>query len=261
MSDTRDTLQTTGTTYPATTSPTGNTSMTGTPSGGDVVDTAKQEAAGVADTAKHEAKEVGREARTQLTSLYHQTAGEMKDQAAQRQQRLAEGLQSAGSELRGMADSGTQQGVATDVVRQVSHRLDRAGSWLGSRDPGELVEEVKRYARRRPVVFLAAAALTGIVVGRLTRSLAAGSPDSNGSRGAYGDGNGRALGGTGAYGGGQVYGTGAAYAGDQYGATPNGALPNGATDESPTPIYDATAVREGSPDAWEVSEHDRPDAL
>ncbi|MFH8252267.1 hypothetical protein ACH3VR_18015 [Microbacterium sp. B2969] len=271
MSDTRDTLPTGGSSYPTTTSPTENTSTTGKPSAGDVVDTAKQEAAGVADTAKEQAKEVGREAKTQLKSLYHQTRDEVSDQAAHRQQRLADGLRSAGDELRGMADSSSQNGVASDVVRQVSHRLDHAGSWLSSRDPGQVLDEVKRYARRRPVVFLAAAAVAGIVVGRLTRSLAAGSPSSP-SR----------YTGTGYTGSGYPGATGSGYPGTngRMGAYDSGdgyRAPD--TGGSGTPIYDATSssptLRSTAADGTradqepddalyrqgEVSGDDRPDTL
>ncbi|WP_243075520.1 hypothetical protein [Microbacterium sp. SS28] len=201
MSDIRDTLPTGGDSTPAGTSPTTYpttpstypSSTSGTSSGdagsgldaakheaAHVAGTAKDEAKHVAATAKEEAKEVGREARTQISRLYDEARGELSMQAADRQDRLAEGLRTAGGELRSMADSSTDGGIATDVVRQVSHRLDGMASWLGSRDPGAVLDEVKRYARRRPGMFLAFAALAGVAVGRLTRSLAAGSPDGNG---------------------------------------------------------------------------------
>ena len=160
-----------------------------------VAGTAKDEAKHVARTAKEEAKEVGREARTQFSRLYDETRMELSDQAAQRQTKLADGLRSASDELQGMASSSSDGGVATDLVRQAAQRLSGAASWLGDRNPSDVLDEVKRYARRRPVVFLGAAALAGVLVGRLTRSLAAGEPDSDqdyasrrgltGSTGAY----------------------------------------------------------------------------
>lgn len=207
MSNTRDTLPTGGEDYPAgtspnvyTTTPGGSTTLGGsttaagsgtsssTPGSGDVKETAKQEASNVAGTAKdeakhvastvkEEAKEVGREARTQFSRLYDEARMELSDQAAHRQDRLAQGLRSASDELQGMAASSTQGGVATDLVRQAAHRLDGASSWLSARDPGAVLDEVKRYARRRPVVFLGIAALAGVVVGRLTRAIAAGEPE------------------------------------------------------------------------------------
>jgi len=60
-----------------------------------VAGTAKDEAKHVARTAKDEAKEVGREARTQISRLYDETRMELSDQAAHRQDRLAQGLRSA----------------------------------------------------------------------------------------------------------------------------------------------------------------------
>jgi hypothetical protein len=146
-----------------------------------VAGTAKDEAAHVARTAGHEAKQVGREARTQFSHLYDQTRVELSDQAAHRQTQLAQGLRSASDELHGMASSTSDGGVATDVVRQAAQRLGGAASWLDARDPGAVLNEVKRYARRRPMVFLGVAALAGVVVGRLTRSLAAGEPESDGA--------------------------------------------------------------------------------
>jgi ElaB/YqjD/DUF883 family membrane-anchored ribosome-binding protein len=142
-----------------------------------VAGTAKDEAAHVARTAGHEAKQVGREAKTQISRLYDEARMELSDQAAHRQDRLAQGLRSASDELHGMASSSTDGGVATDLVRQAAQRLNGAASWLGDRDPGAVLEEVKRYARRRPLVFLGVAALAGVVVGRLTRSIAAGEPE------------------------------------------------------------------------------------
>jgi vacuolar-type H+-ATPase subunit H len=144
-----------------------------------VAGTAKDEAKHVARTAKEEAKEVGREARTQVSRLYDEARTELSDQAAHRQDRLAQGLRSASDELQSMASSSTNGGVATDLVRQAATRLNGAASWLGDRQPGDVLEEVKRYARRRPVVFLGLAALAGVVVGRLTRSIAAGEPESD----------------------------------------------------------------------------------
>ena len=65
------------------------------------------------------------------------------------------------------------------MVQQVSARLSSASSWLGDRDPSSVLDEVKRFARRRPGTFILAAAITGIVVGRLTRALASNASDAS----------------------------------------------------------------------------------
>ncbi|MCT1378519.1 hypothetical protein M4C64_17120, partial [Microbacterium sp. p3-SID337] len=131
----------------------------------------------VLGTAKDEAATVVGEAKTQAKDLYAQTQRELSEQANAQQQRLAGGLRSVSDELGSMASNSEGSGVASDLVQQVSGRLSAAASWLGDRDPGSVLTEVKRYARRKPGTFILAAAIGGIVVGRLTRALAANASD------------------------------------------------------------------------------------
>lgn len=152
------------------------------------VDTAKQEAADLKDTAttqakdvlgtaKDEAATVVSEAKVQAKDLYAQTQKEIREQAGTQQQRIAVGLGAIGDELGSMARNSEGSGVTSDLVQQASTRLSSAASWLGERDPSSVLEEVKRFARRRPGTFILGAAVAGIVVGRLTRALAANASD------------------------------------------------------------------------------------
>ena len=145
----------------------------------EIKDTAVSEAGHVVDTAKDEAC-VGRasEAKTQAKDLYAQTQRELKDQASTQQQRIAGGLRSVSDELDSMAANSSSNGLASDLVRQVSGRLSTASTWLGDRDPSSLLQEVKSYARRKPGVFILGAAVAGVLVGRLTRALAANASDA-----------------------------------------------------------------------------------
>ena len=58
---------------------------------------------------------------------------------------------------------------------------------LQTRDPGELLDEVRSFARRKPGLFLLGAAAAGIVAGRLTSGVKAAhsdsGPSSNGTTG------------------------------------------------------------------------------
>ncbi|MCT1364704.1 MULTISPECIES: hypothetical protein [unclassified Microbacterium] len=143
----------------------------------DLKDTAATQAKDVLGTAKDEAATVVGEAKTQAKDLYAQTQRELSEQANTQQQRLAGGLRSVSDELGSMASNSEGSGVASDLVQQVSGRLSDAASWLSDRDPGAVLTEVKRYARRKPGTFILAAAIGGIVVGRLTRALAANASD------------------------------------------------------------------------------------
>lgn len=147
----------------------------------DLKDATADQAKDVLDTAKEEAATVATEAKAQAKDLFAQTQRELAEQAHTQQQRLAGGLRSVSDELDSMAANSEGTGIAGDLVQQVSGRLSAAASWLGDRDPGSVLTEVKRFARRNPGTFILAAAVAGIVVGRLTRALAANASDDKDS--------------------------------------------------------------------------------
>jgi len=179
----------------ASTSDTGKTEVA-KDEAGRVADSAKDAAVDVAEVAKDEAATVAHEAQLQAKQLYHQTQSELREQAAVQQQRVADGLRSIGDELQQMARSSEQQGVASDLVGQAASRTQSVARWLDERDPGSLLQEVKSYARRNPGTFIAAAALTGVLAGRLTRALASGGDDSSSTAGSGTAGSGTAGSGT-----------------------------------------------------------------
>lgn len=164
------------------------------------VDVAKEQAAAVrhgaadagqhvADVAKDQAQSVVAEAGSQTADLLRQARSELTDQANAQQQRVARGLHALGDELQSMAQRSEQPGVATDLARQASSKTHDIASWLDSREPGQLVQELRAFARQRPGTFLLAAAGAGLLAGRLTRGVKdASSTDSSGSaHGAAGD--------------------------------------------------------------------------
>ncbi len=144
--------------------------------------TAKDAAHDVAHTGAGEAKAVAGEAKDQLKGLVSQTGRQLSDQASTQQQRLADGFGAVGGDLSRMADADESGGLAGELVRRAAGHVSTVGSWLGDRDPQQLLHEVTGFARRRPGTFIAVAALAGIVIGRLSRSIAAGSTES-GARG------------------------------------------------------------------------------
>ncbi len=138
---------------------------------GKVAGTAKEQASRVADTARQETRRTVGEARHQAQDLLRQGQSELSSQAAAQQERLASGLRSFSSELDRLAEGAEEPGPATQVARWASHVADNAGRWLEDRDPSSVMDEVRRYARRRPGTFILAAAGLGLVVGRVARSL------------------------------------------------------------------------------------------
>lgn len=143
-----------------------------------VAEDAKQGAAQVADTVKEETRGVAHDAQRQAKDVYHQVRGEAADQASAQQQRAASGLHSLASELDQMAGGAQERGVASDLAQQAAQRVHSVATWLEAREPGDLVEELRAFARRRPGTFLAGAAAVGLVAGRMTRGLADGSDET-----------------------------------------------------------------------------------
>jgi hypothetical protein len=184
-----------GTTTGGTT--TGGTTTGGTAAGGtasktdaakeqtaEVTRQAKDAAQNVAETAKSETAHVASEVKTNAKDLLYRAKSDLTEQTSTQQQKVAEGLRSISDELRTMASSPDQPGVASDLARQAAERSSAIASWLEARDPGSLLNEVKSFARQRPGAFLMLAAGAGVLAGRLTRSLAA--PEANANRAAPG---------------------------------------------------------------------------
>jgi hypothetical protein len=123
----------------------------------------------VAGTAAEQAANVAQEVKTQARDLVGEARGQVQDQARAGQQKAADGIRALSQELREMADGGQQSGTVSEVARQAADRADRLADWLGRREPGDLVEEVRSFARRRPARSCSARRSPAVVVGRLTR--------------------------------------------------------------------------------------------
>jgi hypothetical protein len=140
---------------------------------GHLKDTTREASRDVAGTAREQAADVAQDVRQQTRRLAGETRDQLTDQAMQRKDAAVEGLRSIGDELRTMARHEGQSGWATQLVRQGADYTDQAANYLQNRRPGELLDEVRGLARRRPGTFLLGAAVAGAVAGRLVRALAA----------------------------------------------------------------------------------------
>jgi hypothetical protein len=152
--------------------------------GGSTVETAKGEAAnikdraagaasGVKDAAKSEVSNVAGEAKYQARNLVDRTRSQLRGQASNQQSQLASKLNSWASELGSMGAKSEDSGPMSNVAQEASRRVGEISHWLDNHEPGDLLDEVKRFARRRPGTFLAIAAAAGVVTGRLTRGAVA----------------------------------------------------------------------------------------
>ena len=174
---------------PPTTAGTGATTATTTsPSTADVAkdeatnvqQTAVQAGSQVASTATDQAKEVVQETQRQAKDLLDQGRTQVREQVISQQQKAGQSLSALAQELRGLAD-GTSSGApgpARDLLQQASGMVETFASKLQNREPAELLDEVRSFARRKPGMFLLGAAAAGVLAGRLTSGVKASHDDS-----------------------------------------------------------------------------------
>jgi hypothetical protein len=142
--------------------------------------TAKDEGKRVAGVAKDEASRVTGEAKAQLRSLLEDTTSQVEEQSRAQKAKLADTVRAFGQDLDSMTSQGNgSDGLAGQVVHQVADQARTLAGHLDDREPRDLLEDVRSFARRRPGAFLLGAMAAGVVVGRLTRGAKAAEDDSS----------------------------------------------------------------------------------
>jgi hypothetical protein len=137
----------------------------------DVGNSAREAGSHVAQSATDQARQVVSETGRQARDLLGEAKGQVREQASTQQHQAAQQLQAVASELSEMAAKGGQSGLATQVAQEAAERVRGVASWLDQREPGDLLDGVRDFARRHPGRFLVGAAVAGVVAGRLTRGL------------------------------------------------------------------------------------------
>ncbi|MFF5638799.1 hypothetical protein [Streptomyces sp. NPDC012825] len=140
-------------------------------------------AAEVGGTAKEQAGNVVGEAAAQAKDLAGELRNQLQGQAETQTQRLAENVRRLSHELRELGDNGKPDSTMADLARRAADGGHRMASHVENRGPDGLVSDLQSFARRRPGVFLAGAALAGFVVARAGKSIGAASSGGTGGTG------------------------------------------------------------------------------
>jgi hypothetical protein len=140
---------------------------------------AKDAGGHVAQTAADQARELAVETRQQGHNLMQEGRQQLQEQVVSEQQRAARRLTTIADELAEIAEGRSTSATMSAVARQGADQLHQLASWLQNREPGDLLEEVRSFARRRPGAFLFGAALAGVAVGRITGAGVAAVKESN----------------------------------------------------------------------------------
>ena len=151
-----------------------------------VARTAKQDVRELAGTVRSQAEQVKGELAGQARGMLAETQGQLQAQADLQASRLAGALFQVGSQAVALSQGRPEQaGPLVDYAEQAATWLDDRASYIEERGLEGLATDVVDFARRRPGVFLAGAAVVGFGVGRLLRS---GAVSAGGdTNGAYGE--------------------------------------------------------------------------
>lgn len=138
----------------------------------------------VTEQARAQARDVIGEARSQARGLADTTVSEVRDQARTRGQQAAGGLRTFADQLGSLASGNTEQaGPLVDYLEEGRARVNRFAERLDE-GPDAVLDDVRRFARQRPMAFLASAGVLGFLAGRMVRAgKAASSSDTGGTAG------------------------------------------------------------------------------
>ena len=150
-----------------------------------VADQASQIATTAGDEVKHVAAEASEgvraavdEARTQAQSFISSTRDEVLSQAEVRTAKASEGLRGIATQFQAISNGRPEEAPQlSGYLREAEQRVSAFATRLDDRGPQGVMEDVTRFARRRPGAFLLCAAGVGFVAGRAVRAGAAASRD------------------------------------------------------------------------------------
>jgi len=106
----------------------------------------------------------------QTQEVLEDARGLLMDQARVQRDHLVDLLGTMGSDLDRMRIQ-APSGLAADLVSQTAHHLRSLRTQLDGREPSDVLDDVRRFARRRPGTFLLGALAAGLVAGRLARGM------------------------------------------------------------------------------------------
>lgn len=114
---------------------------------------------GIVDQAKQAVENVAGQAREQVTT-----------QVAAQKDKAAGAIGGVADALRQTSGSMKQSGPLPAIADQAADTVDRIAEYLQSRNLGDLIGEVERFARREPAIFLGSAFAMGLLGGRFLKS-------------------------------------------------------------------------------------------
>jgi hypothetical protein len=120
--------------------------------------------------ASNQAQNVAADIRRQFSEVSSKTKSELRSQADERAAQAARGLRALSSQATALAQGRTEEaGDLTSFLNRIGSETGALATRLETRKTGGLLEDMTRFGRRQPVVFLALALGAGVLAGRAVR--------------------------------------------------------------------------------------------
>jgi hypothetical protein len=132
----------------------------------EMADKARHVADDVGSSARGAAGEVAEDVKTHTLHVIDDARTQVRSQAETQTHRASEFTRDLAHELESIAEHG-HSGYLTSLARDGASRLERLSSDLDERGLEGALDDVRRFARRRPGVFLAGCFGAGVVLGRI----------------------------------------------------------------------------------------------
>jgi hypothetical protein len=152
-----------------------------------VAQTATRDVRELTDTVRSQAEYVKGELAGQARELVAESRSRIQEQADVQTSRLSRALDQVGGQAVALAEGRPEQaGPLADYAEQAANWLDTCAAEIEDRGLEGLAADVVDFARRRPGLFLAGAAVVGLGVGRIIRSGAVSSANGDSETDGYG---------------------------------------------------------------------------
>jgi hypothetical protein len=146
--------------------------------GQQVAEATGQDAKVLVARTKEQAGQVAQQASTEAKELLDQTKGRVQGEAASQTQRLADRLASLGDEALALSEGRPEDAArarqfaaqAADKLFEAADKVSVVADDVEDRGFEGLLDDVQRFARRRPGLFLLGAAAAGFGIGRVVRA-------------------------------------------------------------------------------------------
>ncbi|MEO8694426.1 MAG: hypothetical protein ABI658_12970 [Acidimicrobiales bacterium] len=129
-----------------------------------------EKASDVGSTISDQTRNVANDAKDHARQIVGESRESLRSEASTQAARLATTMREIGGQLRSMSQSQSGGGMAVDVSRQLSDAANRAAEKLDTGGIDDVLTDLKRFARRRPGLFLAGAVGAGFAAGRLLKA-------------------------------------------------------------------------------------------